>query len=56
MGEQFLLGLLGHRFQLVDQDLSMEFAEDSFPESVARFCDLFCFLAVGKAGPESRSS
>ncbi len=43
MGEWLLLGLLGHRLQLVDQDLAIEFAGDSFPESVDRLCDLFIF-------------
>jgi hypothetical protein len=43
LGEWLLLGLLGHRFQLVDQDLGIELARDSFPESVNRFCDLFVF-------------
>ncbi len=43
MGEQFLLGLLGHCLQLVDQDLGIELAGDSFPESVDRFRDLFVF-------------
>ncbi len=43
MSERFLLGLLGHRLQLVDQVLGIEFAGDSFLESVDRFCDLFIF-------------
>ncbi len=48
MGEWFLLGLLGHGFQLVDQDLGVEFAGDSFPESADRFCDLFVFWLLEK--------
>ncbi len=35
-------------FQLVDQDLGVEFAGDSFPESVDCFCDLFIFLVLEK--------
>ena len=50
MIEQFLLGLLGHGLQLVDQDLGIEFAGDSFPELVNHFRDLFIFLLLEKLG------
>ncbi len=50
MIERFLLGLLGHGLQLVDQDLGIEFAGDSFPELVNHFCDLFIFRLLEKLG------
>ncbi len=43
MGEWFLLGLLGHCPQFVHQDLGVEFAGDSFPESVDCLPDLSIF-------------
>ena len=46
MREWFLLGLLGHCFQLVDQNISVESAGDSLPESVDRFRDLFVFWVL----------
>ncbi len=48
MGEWFLLGLLGHCFQLVDQDIGVENARDLFPESVDCFCDLFVLWLLEK--------
>ncbi len=50
MVEQFLLFLLGHGLQFVDQDLGIELARDSFPELVNRFCDLFIFRLLEKLG------
>ncbi len=50
MIEQFLLGLLGHGLQLIDQDLSIELARDSFPELVNRFHDLFVFRLLEELG------
>ena len=41
MSERFLLSLLGHHFQLVDQNIGVESAGDSLPEPVDRFRDLF---------------
>jgi hypothetical protein len=51
--ERFLLGLLGHGLQLVDQDLGIKLAGDSFPELVNRFRDLFVFRLLEKLGQSS---
>ena len=48
MSERFLLGLLGHHFQLVDQNIGVESAGDSLPESVDRFRDLFVLWLLEK--------
>ncbi len=48
MVEGFLLGLLGHRLQLINQELGIKLAGDSFPESVNRFGDLFVFRLLEK--------
>ncbi len=48
MSEWFLLGLFGHRLQLVDQNLGVELARDSFPKSIACLCDLFIFWLLEK--------
>ena len=48
MSERFLLGLLGHCFQLVDQNIGVESAGDSLPEPVDRFCDLVAFWLLEK--------
>ncbi len=50
MVERFLLGLLGHGLQLIDQDLGVKLARDSLLELVNRFRDLFDLRLLEKQG------
>jgi len=48
MSEWFFLGHFGHRLQLVDQNLGVKLAGDSFPKSVNCLRDLFIFQLLEK--------